>query len=131
MLEEDGKNETEDELVADKMLLATDLNQRKEQLNRFARLLNAKEPRTRKIAAKLLGRGDDLDHVPALIYAITDPDPNVPRIAEQSLRLISRRLDIHYLPKGSEKLSEQTKSGASLQWKKWFLSLRPDYVFVD
>ena len=131
MLEEDGKNETEDELVADKMLLATDPNKRKEQLNRFARLLNAKEPKTRKIAAKLLGRGDELDHVPALIYAITDPDPDIPRIAEQSLRLISRQLDTHYLPKGGEKLSDQTKSRASAQWKKWYLSLRPDYVFVD
>lgn len=132
MLEENGKNETEDELVADKMLLAADPNQRKEQLNRFARLLNAKEPKTRKIAAKLLGRGDDLDLVPALIYAITDPDPDVPRIAEQSLRLISRQLDTHHLPKNKgEKLSDQTKSKASTQWKKWFLSLRPDYVFVD
>ena len=132
MLEEDGKNETEDELVADRMLLAADPNQRKEQLNRLARLLNAKEPKTRKIAAKLLGRGDDLDLVPALIYAITDPDPDVPRIAEQSLRLISRQLDTHNLPKEKgEKLSDQTKSKASVQWKKWFLSLRPDYVFVD
>ncbi|HUP79516.1 MAG TPA: hypothetical protein VM260_13270 [Pirellula sp.] len=131
MLEEDGKNETEDELVADKMLLAAEPSKRKEQLNRFARLLNAKEPKTRKIAAKLLGRGDELDHVPALIYAITDPDPDIPRIAEQSLRLISRQLDTHYLPKGGDKLSDQTKSRASAQWKKWFLSLRPDYVFVD
>ena len=131
MLEEDGKNEKEDELVADKMLLAADPNKRKEQLNRFARLLNAKEPKTRKIAAKLLGRGDELDHVPALIYAITDPDPDIPRIAEQSLRLISRQLDTHHLPKGGEKLSDQTKFRASAQWKKWFLSLRPDYVFVD
>jgi len=132
MLEEDGKNETEDELVADKMLLAADPNQRKEQLNRFARLLNAKEPKTRKIAAKLLGRGDYLDLVPALIYAITDPDPDVPRIAEQSLRLISRQLDTHHLPKEKgEKLSDPTKLKASTQWKKWFLSLKPNYVFVN
>ncbi len=132
MLEQDGKTDTE-ELVADKMRLATDPTQRKEQLNRFARLLSAKDPKTRKIAAKLLGRGDDLDVVPALIYTVsTDPDPEVPRIAEQSLRLISRQLDTHHLPKDkSVKLSDQTKSKAGAEWKKWFSGLRPDYVFVD
>ena len=132
MLEQDGKTDTE-ELVADKMRLATDPNQRKEQLNRFTRLLSAKDPKTRKIAAKLLGRGDDLDVVPALIYAVTtDPDPEVPRIAEQSLRLISRQLDTHHLPKDKAvKLSDQTKSKAGAEWKKWFSGLRPDYVFVD
>ncbi len=132
MLEQDGKTDTE-ELVADKMRLAPDPIQRKEQLNRFTRLLSAKDPKTRKIAAKLLGRGDDLDVVPALIYAVsTDPDPEVPRIAEQSLRLISRQLDTHHLPKDkSVKLSDQTKSKAGSEWKKWFSGLRPDYVFVD
>ncbi len=132
MLEQDGKTDTE-ELVADKMRLATDPNQRKEQLNRFTRLLSAKDPKTRKIAAKLLGRGDDLDVVPALIYAVTtDPDPEVPRIAEQSLRLISRQLDTHHLPKDKAvKLSDQTKSKAGAEWKKWFSGLRPDFVFVD
>jgi len=132
MLEQDGKTDTE-ELVADKMRLATDPNQRKEQLNRFTRLLSAKDPKTRKIAAKLLGRGDDLDVVPALIYAVTtDPDPEVPRIAEQSLRLISRQLDTHHLPKDKAvKVSDQTKSKAGAEWKKWFSGLRPDYVFVD
>lgn len=132
MLEQDGKTETE-ELVPEKMRLATDPNQRKEQLNRFARLLSAKEAKTRKIAAKLLGRGDDLDVVPALIFTLqTDPDPDVPRIAEQSLRLISRQLDTHHLPKDNAvKLSDQTKSKAAAEWKKWFSGLRPDYVFVD
>ncbi len=132
MLEQDGKTDTE-ELVADKMRLAADPNQRKEQLNRFTRLLSAKDPKTRKIAAKLLGRGDDLDVVPALIYAVsTDPDPEVPRIAEQSLRLISRQLDTHHLPKDKAvKLSDQTKSKAGVEWKKWFSGIRPDYVFVD
>ncbi len=133
MLEDEKKTGAEEKLVADKMLLSSDPNRRKEQLNRFVRLLLAKEPETRRIAAKMLGRGDDLDIVPALIHAVsTDPDSEVPRIAEQSLRLISRQLDTHHLPrdKGS-KLSDQTKSKAGLQWKKWYSSLRPDYVFVD
>ena len=133
MLEDEGKNEGKDDLLADNIQLSSDPARRKEQLNRFERLLNAKEAKTRKIAAKLLGRGDDLDLVPALIYAVsTDPDPDVPRIAEQSLRQLSRQLDTHHLPKDtSVKLSDSTKAKAGAQWKKWFLSLRPDFVFVD
>jgi len=132
MLEEDAKSSEEDELVADKMLLSSDPKRRKEQLNRIARLLTAKEAKSRKIAAKLLGRGDDLDVAPALIYALTDPDSDVPRIAEQSLRLISRQMDTHHFPKNkAEKLSFIAKENAAKQWKKWYLTLKPDFIFVD
>ena len=130
MLEDDSKADGEDALAPDKMLLATDPKQRQEQINRFVRLLNAKDYKARQVAAKMLGRGDSLDVVPSLIYALTDPDPRVPFYAEQSLRLISRQLDTYHLPK-KEKISDQDKNRAAAQWKKWFLGLRPDYVFVD
>jgi len=130
MLEDDSKSEGEDALAPEKMLLAADPKQRQEQINRFVRLLNAKDYKARQVAAKMLGRGDSLDVVPSLIYALTDPDPRVPFYAEQSLRLISRQLDTYHLPK-KEKISEQDKNRAAAQWKKWFLGLRPDYVFVD
>ena len=133
MLEEDGKDDKEDKLVPDRMKLDSDPKKRKDQLNRFVRLLNAKEAKTRKIAAVLLGRGDDLDVVPALIFTLsTDPDSDVCRVAEQSLRLISRQLDTNHLPKDKgAKLSDQTKAKAGMEWEKWFSSLRPDFVFVD
>ena len=130
MLEDDSKADGEDALAPEKMLLATDPKQRQEQINRFVRLLNAKDYKARQVAAKMLGRGDSLDVVPSLIYALTDPDPRVPFYAEQSLRLISRQLDTYHLPK-KEKISDQDKNRAATQWKKWFLGLRPDYVFVD
>jgi len=133
MLEQDGKGSMEGKLATDKMLLSSDPKQRKEQLNRFARLLNTKDPEFRKVAAKMLGRGDDMDVVPALIFTVsTDPDAEVARTAEQSLRLISRKLDTNHLPKGKDgKLSDQAKAKAGAEWKKWYLSLRPDYVFND
>ncbi|MCY2982807.1 MAG: terpene cyclase/mutase family protein [Planctomycetota bacterium] len=133
MLEQDGKGNTEGKLVADNMKLSSDPKQRKDQLNRFTRLLNAKEAESRKVAAKMLGRGDDMDVVPSLIFAVsTDPDAEVARTAEQSLRLISRKLDTYHLPKSKDgKLSDQAKIKAGAEWKKWYLSLRPDYVFND
>lgn len=130
MLEDDKKAAGEDALVADRMVLATDPKQRKEQLNRFSRLLNGKDYNARRIAAKLLGRGDDIDMAPALIYALTDPDPEVPRIAESSLRLLSRQLDLYHLPKDG-KLTDADRLKAATQWKKWFLLYRPGFVFVD
>jgi hypothetical protein len=130
MLEDESKVEGEDSLAPDRMLLAQDPKQRKVQLNRFVRLLNAQDFKARQIAAKMLGRGDDLDLVPSLIYALTDPDSRVPIFAEESLRLISRQLDTSFLPK-KDKLSDQDKAKASMQWKKWYATVRPDYVFVD
>jgi hypothetical protein len=130
MLEDDSKAEAEDSLAPERMLLATDPQRRKEQLNRFSRLLNARDYKSRRIAAKMLGRGDDLDMVPHLIYALTDPDPEVPPIAENSLRLISRQLDTTYLP-SKQKSSDGDKAKAALMWKKWYLNIRPDYVFID
>jgi hypothetical protein len=130
MLEADGKADGEDALSADRMLLSSDPKTRKEQLNRFSRLLSAKDYKSRRLAAKMLGRGDDIDMVPGLIYALTDPDPEVPIIAERSLRLVSRQLDTAHLPK-KDKLSDQEKARAAIQWKKWFANVRPDYIFVD
>ena len=132
MLEQDDKG-MEGKLVADNIKLSNDPKQRKDQLNRFTRLLNTKEAERRKVAAKMLGRGDDMDVVPALIFAVsTDPDAEVARTAEQSLRLISRKLDTYHLPKNKDgKLSDQAKAKAGAEWKKWYLSLRPDYVFND
>ncbi len=130
MLEDEGKSEGEDKLVAEKMKLSTDPKTRKEQLNRFARLLSSKDYKARQVAAKLLGRGDDIDLVPALIYALTDPDPLVPRIAEQSLRLVSRQIDTYIIPKEGN-VSDSDRAKAAQYWKRWYLTLRPNFVFVD
>ena len=130
MLESDGKAEGEDSLIPEQMSLPKDPKVRKDQLNRFSRLLNSQDPKARRFAAKILGRGDDLDFVPALIYALSDPDSQVPRFAEASLRLISRQLDTYHLPREG-KIGEGARVTAVLQWRKWYLTVRPDYVFVD
>jgi hypothetical protein len=130
MLESDGKAEGEDSLIPEQMSLPKDPKVRKDQLNRFSRLLNSQDPKARRFAAKILGRGDDLDFVPALIYALSDPDSQVPRFAEASLRLISRQLDTYHLPRDG-KIGEGARVTAVLQWRKWYLTVRPDYVFVD
>jgi len=130
MLETDGKADGEDSLIPEQMSLPKDPKVRKDQLNRFSRLLNSQDAKARRFAAKILGRGDDLDFVPSLIYALSDPDSQVPRFAEASLRLISRQLDTYHLPRDG-KITEGSRVTAVLQWRKWYLTVRPDYVFVD
>ncbi len=81
---EDNKTGGEDRMLADRMVLDDDPKKKKEQLNRFARMLRNPDTRARRIAAKLLGRGDDLDFAPDLIFALSEgeKDSQVLRIAE-------------------------------------------------
>ena len=130
MLEDNSKVDGKEGLIPDQMVLPKDPKERKDQLNRFARLMNSRDAATRKFAARLLGRGDDLDFVPSLIYGITDPDAAVARYSEASLRLISRQLDTYHLPRDGE-INSNHRTTAVLRWRQWYLTVRPDYVFVD
>jgi hypothetical protein len=130
ILDAENKTDTPESLVPDKLVLPKDANVRKEYLRRFARLMRSKDYKVRRFAAKLLGRGDDLDFVPDLVFGLSDSDTIVQRSSEASLRLISRQLDTYYLPREG-KISEPEKINAVIRWQKWYLSVRPDYVFLD
>jgi hypothetical protein len=130
MLEDDKSAQGEDRLVDEKILFSKDPARRKDELNRFARLLRSRDYQARRVAAKVLGRSDDLDMVPELVFALSDPDAVVCRNAETSLRLISRRLDKYHIPKEGA-ISDQQRIVARREWQTWFLALRPDYIFVD
>ncbi len=132
LLESNQEGSTEDKLLADRMVLDPDPKKKKGQLNRFARLLRSPDTRARRVAAKLLGRGDDLDFVPDLIYALSEgeQDGQVLRLAENSLRILSRQLTTYILPReGPVTASDRVK--AERYWQNWFLSIRPDHVFIN
>ncbi len=65
----------------------------------------------------------DLDNVPALIYALTDPDREVVIEARKALERISRN-PVGYGPK--DDYNEEQRRNAVEKWKAWYLSLRPD-----
>lgn len=128
MLEDESAQGIKAGLLPENLQLAKDPTQRKEQVARLSRLLVSGQPEARKVAAKLLGRTDDLSVVPDLIYALTDPDPYVPAIAEESLRLLSRKLNAGEL---EVKPTAAERAAAEKFWKQWYLGLRPDYIFID
>lgn len=130
MLEDDKKSQGEDKLITEKFVFSKNLEQRKDQQNRFARLLRSKDYQARRVASKVLGRSDDLDMVPELIYALSDPDSVVCRNSETSLRLLSRQLDRYHIPKEGN-ITEQHRVVARREWRAWFSSMRPDYIFVE
>ncbi len=128
MLEKDAASDIQIGLLPDDLQLSKDPLQRKEQIARLARLLVSGDYAARRVSAKLIGRSEDLNQVPDLIYALTDEDPYVPQIAEESLRLLSRKLNSGKLGVDPELPDQQS---AVAFWKTWYLGLRPDYIFFD
>lgn len=86
------------------------------------------DPDARRAAVVALGRTGNLDNVPILIYALTDPDERVFLAARDSLRFISRRFDVFE----SEGVLSADRLRAEIErWKQWYRRIRPDAVFED
>lgn len=128
LMEKESTDGVEVSLLPKDLQLSKDPVVRKDQVARLARLLVSDDPKSRRIAAKLLGRSEDLQQAPELIYALLDSDPYVPAIAEESLRLLSRKLKSGNL--SIDPTLEQKKQSQQF-WKDWFLGLRPDFIFLQ
>ena len=102
--------------------------QRSAQVARLRRMVMSGPYQARLTAVKTLGRDRDLDHVPVLIYALSDPDARIKRGARDGLRFISRRFDGFGMPNAPER--NQWKA-AQAKWKAWFLSIRPDGAIIE
>lgn len=78
----------------------------------------------RFLAAKALGEVQELDNVPYLLYALTDPDPAVVLAANDSLKRISRKFaDRKFdLAEGFDKVA---LDGVRNAWIEWYLAVRP------
>jgi hypothetical protein len=108
--------------------LDEDLTKRTSQLERLRELVTDEDFHARYAAVKTLAGSDDLDNIPALIYALTDGDRRIVHEANNGLRFISRKFLANPLP--SEPTIEQ-KWGVQAKWKAWLLSIRPDAEFLD
>jgi len=97
---------------------------------RLRQLVRSGSPVARRIAVRTLGRTGDLDNVPTLIYAMTDPDKEVVRFARDALRFISRRFEGFGLQDryADEKTYDKARYGAIDKWKNWYLSIRPNAI---
>jgi hypothetical protein len=129
LLEADAANPAEPKSIPDDMKLETDPQRRRQQLDRLERLVRGSQSwQSRRVAAKLLGKSDELSVVPALIFALSDPDTVVRRSAVDGLRFISRKFDEVDLP---DKPSPEEIRKAQKQWRDWYLTIYPGYTFLD
>ncbi len=135
MLEETKFDKDVSNDLAKRIRLDPDPQKRNEQLDRFARMLRSDNAVSRRVAAKILCRGDNLDMAPHLIYALSDPDGLTNINAENSLRVLSRQMNTSKIPlrleEGQMEFPQKTRLDAQEYWKKWYLSIRPDYVFLE
>ena len=100
----------------------------KEYTQRLRRVLRSGTWQARIMAARLLGRQGDLDNVPILIYALTDPDPRVVKEAWAGLRQTRRLFGTDRPP---DPRRPQTVAKAVKQWQEWYRSIRPDAGFIQ
>ena len=112
--------------LLEELELSRDPGQRAAQIAKLRRLLRAGEYEKRLVAIKTFTSTRDLDQVPALIYALSDPDFEIKKMARDGLRFMSRKFYGYGLVDEPDK--EQEKA-AILNWQKWYLSIKPDAEF--
>ncbi|QDU25713.1 hypothetical protein ETAA8_07830 [Anatilimnocola aggregata] len=108
--------------------LDPDITRRAGQINRLRAMVSAGAYETRLVAVRSLAKVRDLDNVPALLYALSDPDIRIVREADRGLRFNSRKL------LGVVELDTPTKETLAelrARWRAWFLSIRPDAELLD
>ncbi|MGV3484256.1 MAG: hypothetical protein ACO1RT_07550 [Planctomycetaceae bacterium] len=111
------------------LTLEQDPARRQQQLARLERVVRgSKSWQARRVAARLLGSSDDLRVVPALIYALSDPDGPTRRFAADGLQFISRRFDDTDLP---DQPDPAQILKAQKDWMDWYQAIFPNYVFLS
>lgn len=93
---------------------------------RLRKLAGSPAPEARLAAVQALARARDLDNVPTLIYALSDPDPEIVAVALEGLRFVSRK----FAGLGTTSIKDEPSRQAAIErWKAWYLSIRPEEKF--
>lgn len=121
---DDGNDAFLDDIARDPSQLVVDHVDDKS-ARRLQQLVRGGEPEVRLLAVRALGRTGNLDYVPILLYALTDPDRRVVIEARNELRFISRMFEGFGPP---DEFTEQQRYEAADAWKRWYLSIRPSAV---
>jgi hypothetical protein len=89
----------------------------------FIRQLVGNPSKAARLAAvKTLGKTRDLDNAEALIFALTDPEGDVVRAANEGLLRTSRSTTLVQLP---DEYSEEDRRLVIEKWKAWYRAVRP------
>jgi HEAT repeat protein len=118
--------------------LDQDLTKRTSQLERLRQMISDEKYEKRLAAVAMLARARELDNVPALIYALDDPAPQVAREARDGLRFISRKFfGFGLIIESVGELTGEARAKAlkaqrsraqvaQAKWAEWYLSIQPE-----
>ena len=101
---------------------AKDNKSRGEQMAFLRGLVTDEDGDRRWFAVKVLATQQDMDNVPALLFALSDPSVAVAREAHHGLRMTSRKLDAIILPTNPTRDDFKT---VKRLWEEWYLTVRP------
>jgi hypothetical protein len=108
--------------------LAPDVTKRSGEIARLRAVVASGPFESRLLAVRALARVRELDNVPVLIFALTDPDMRIVREADKGLRFISRKFEGVGLP---EEPKPADAPNAIAAWKTWYQAIRPGAQFLD
>ena len=91
-------------------------------------MLRRKDPELRLLAVEILGKYRNLDNVPALLFALSDPDEYIAAEAHKGLEFISRKVGVYQLGTTPEQTDFRI---LKKRWTAWYLSIRPDARLYD
>lgn len=95
-------------------------------------MISEKNYYRRLIAIKFLAGEQDMDNVPALLYAMGDPNPNIALQAHNGLRLTSRKFDTFVFDdKGNTDDNLLELQRLKRKWTRWYLEIRPDAELLE
>lgn len=96
-----------------------------DQEERLRQLAGGDRPEAKIAAITALGRSGELRNAPTLIFALSDPDPEVVLAADRALRRLSRTLG----PALQPGFSEAERGAAIERWKSWYRKIDPAAEF--
>ena len=111
------------------LTLDDDITKRSGQIARLRASVSAESFEARIVAVRTLSKVRELDNVPVLLYALTDPDIRVIREADKGLRFISRKFKGVGLP--DEAPTEADLRSVRKAWQEWYKSIRPDAELLE
>jgi hypothetical protein len=108
--------------------LSEEINVRTAQLKQLRQVVRSGTSKARLAAVRALGRSREIEYVPLMIYALTDPDPHVAVAADEALRFMSRRLGATRIKVPPD---DAAREAAVEYWKEWFIKLHPDMALEE
>lgn len=94
---------------------------RENQNAELAEILANGTPEQRLAVAKFMAKAASLEHVPSLIFALTDGDDRVTKVARDGLRVVSRKFNGFQL---GDHPDTQEKEAAAKRWQSWYQNTR-------